>query len=378
VRAAKMVPRGAQSGPMSSMYPPEEWTNAELRYWYRAAQPALKVARLGLRKPFGREANRSYFSVGFRSNALLREAARTLSSASYVMERQGRLFEAASYSLDCMELAKKCEHDGDLIDSMVAVATGSIGMQSLEDLLPQLNEQELDAVSGRLRKLANDRTPLADIITEKKYSHLGAEVDVIKNYGIGDCISAPPASSEFRQWVTDTKYGLNYCFKNKRAMLLSDQRVFEEIIKECRGPYRKKSSVHLTDSVVFSNDIFHSFWNIYSCYTGQLLLFETYVAILRYQKATGHYSKTLWKLVPRYLPSVPVDPFGGATRPPLRYRLRGSSFLLYSVGSDMHDDGGKAVRPNKHLALGDFVAGQMFVRERYAPPRPKDHKDLPG
>jgi hypothetical protein len=44
------------------------------------------------------------------------------------------------------------------------------------------------------------------------------------------------------------------------------------------------------------------------------------------------------ELVPNYLSKVPQDPFTGQT---LIYRLQGTNWLLYSVGTDRADDGGR-------------------------------------
>ncbi len=60
---------------------------------------------------------------------------------------------------------------------------------------------------------------------------------------------------------------------------------------------------------------------------------------------------TLDDLVPDYLPEVPDDPFGGG---PLVYRRTATGYLLYSVGRDQRDDGG---RPGIHrfAVPGDIV-----------------------
>lgn len=47
------------------------------------------------------------------------------------------------------------------------------------------------------------------------------------------------------------------------------------------------------------------------------------------------------QLTPADLPGVPTDPF--AASGPLKYRKTGASYILYSVGPDGRDDGGRAV-----------------------------------
>lgn len=78
---------------------------------------------------------------------------------------------------------------------------------------------------------------------------------------------------------------------------------------------------------------------------------RTTIALVRYRVAERHYPETIAEVVPRFLPEVPADPFDGA---PLRYRVTGDSFVLYSVGPNATDDGG--IDPAR-----DFIAGKAFV-----------------
>lgn len=55
------------------------------------------------------------------------------------------------------------------------------------------------------------------------------------------------------------------------------------------------------------------------------------------------FPQNLEQLVPRYLSSVPADPFNGK---PLRYAVRGDSCVVYSVGRNLIDDGGQNARQN--------------------------------
>jgi hypothetical protein len=57
-----------------------------------------------------------------------------------------------------------------------------------------------------------------------------------------------------------------------------------------------------------------------------------------YKKQTGHYPETIDALVPEFLNKVPVDPFTGR---PLVYTLQDGGVIIYSVGSNEKDDGGR-------------------------------------
>jgi hypothetical protein len=62
------------------------------------------------------------------------------------------------------------------------------------------------------------------------------------------------------------------------------------------------------------------------------------LAIERYRLAAGKLPDTLSDLVPAYLDAVPTDPFDGND---LRYKKLKTGFVVYSIGEDQIDDGGK-------------------------------------
>jgi len=69
---------------------------------------------------------------------------------------------------------------------------------------------------------------------------------------------------------------------------------------------------------------------------------QTTLAIQRYRLATGNYPNTLVDLVPEYLDVVPKDPFDGND---LRYKKLDAGFVVYSIGEDGIDSGGKENEP---------------------------------
>jgi hypothetical protein len=73
-------------------------------------------------------------------------------------------------------------------------------------------------------------------------------------------------------------------------------------------------------------------------HVAQFEVAKTLLAVERYRLAHAKLPETLDQLVPDYLAAVPADPFDGA---PLRYRRLNRGFVVYSVGEDGKDDGGK-------------------------------------
>ena len=58
-----------------------------------------------------------------------------------------------------------------------------------------------------------------------------------------------------------------------------------------------------------------------------------------YKAKIGRYPANLEALVPDILPEVPIDPFTGK---PLVFKIDGGQLLIYSMGSNQKDDGGRS------------------------------------
>lgn len=74
------------------------------------------------------------------------------------------------------------------------------------------------------------------------------------------------------------------------------------------------------------------------------------LAVERYRLAHGSVPGTLDQVVPVYLATIPEDPF---SRAPLRYRRMDRGFVVYSVGEDGRDDGGKLEPPKQKKTAGE-------------------------
>jgi len=75
---------------------------------------------------------------------------------------------------------------------------------------------------------------------------------------------------------------------------------------------------------------------------GRLRTAQVAVAVERYRLAAGRLPDTLADLVPGYLDVVATDPFDGKD---LRYKKLDVGFVVYSIGEDETDNGGKETPP---------------------------------
>ena len=85
----------------------------------------------------------------------------------------------------------------------------------------------------------------------------------------------------------------------------------------------------------------------------QLHLAVPHLAAHAYWQNEGKPPAILDALVPDYLAEVPTDPFSGK---PLQSSARDGEFVVYSVGPDGVDDGGKDIGvPFEQGAKGDIA-----------------------
>ncbi|HEV2949877.1 MAG TPA: hypothetical protein VGX70_21040 [Gemmataceae bacterium] len=93
------------------------------------------------------------------------------------------------------------------------------------------------------------------------------------------------------------------------------------------------------------------------------------LAVERFRREHGRWPNSLGELVPDKLPQVYIDPYDGK---PLRYRRNKDGVVIYSVGPDKIDDGGKLDRI-KITTPGADIGIQLWDPEkrRQAPPPPK-------
>jgi hypothetical protein len=93
----------------------------------------------------------------------------------------------------------------------------------------------------------------------------------------------------------------------------------------------------------------------------QLRTAITALAIQRCRLATSRLPDSLAELVPTYLDAVPKDPFDGND---LRYKKLETGFVVYSIGEDRSDDGGKERPPTRERGSEAVNYDVTFIIER--------------
>jgi hypothetical protein len=95
------------------------------------------------------------------------------------------------------------------------------------------------------------------------------------------------------------------------------------------------------------------------------------LAVERYRQAHHRWPDSLAALAPEFLHDLPSDPYNGS---PLKYRRLDDGVVIYSVGPDGQDDGGKLDRQNP-TASGTDIGFQLWdIPHRRQPWRPPKKK----
>jgi hypothetical protein len=100
------------------------------------------------------------------------------------------------------------------------------------------------------------------------------------------------------------------------------------------------------------------------------------LAVERYRRANTRWPDFPADLVPTYLPKVPLDPYDGS---PLRYRRLNDGVVIYSIGPDGEDKGGKFDKDDPNKPGTDQGFRLWNVPQRRQPPKPpRQLVDEPG
>ena len=76
-------------------------------------------------------------------------------------------------------------------------------------------------------------------------------------------------------------------------------------------------------------------------YSSEINDFAAALAIRLYEKGEGKLPEKLEDLLPKYIATLPEDPFNGFK--PLKYIKQNNGYVVYSIGPDMQDQRGEAI-----------------------------------
>ena len=330
-----------------------------------ATEYNLDIVRQGFSYPYQPLPNRS-FGQAFPEYNQFRWLATDLQFAAEVKAAHGDWDGAMSCCLDALHLGKDMPHGATLIGLLVGLAIQSSGRDDSWQAVDQLTAPQARAAARRLETIIAGQASFADTYQEQKWA---------EQAGLMEVFQAPDWRSEFARissgdTTPDAAMLALLQSRTKQQIMRMCTDGFDAEIAQAQRPYMEQQ-----DPVLPEDKIGQLLVPVYARkaslkYTvtqteNGLLLIR--LALRAYQAEHGSYPASLEKLTPTYLAQIPSDSF--AATGPLQYKVQGKQYLLYSIGPDGKDDGGKPIdQPQPHqpeyarynvssVSKGDIVAG---------------------
>ena len=267
----------------------------------------------------------------------IRNLTRFLTDAGFAAELQRDPAAAADRYLDCIRMGGQLRGRSKLITNLVGMSLQSIGRKNLDSLLANTALTPESLV--RVMAIA----PEAEITTDDQLAVLRGEAAFAH---------ATMALSPQHAMVFGPGYDEFIAFAEKELA-----KPLPEVLRSGEDAAKKAAEQWpaLKPTVVpFLAKLPHE-WARTNLSMRELQL---RAAIALYEQHHGEPPENLDALVPDFLPAVPEDPFSGK---PLRYLRRGGNWKLWSVGSDLKDDGGAVDEQRYDAGKGQVWYGPDYV-----------------
>jgi hypothetical protein len=293
-----------------------------------------------------------------------REFASTLTARALLRVGEGNPDAAWQDLLACHRLARRLGHGGMLIEALVALAVdataGKADLAFLDRSKP--SAKRLDQYLADLRRLPAVPV-MADIVDQGERFLFLDVVMRVDRVGVhylqtaaGEKPKADPGADRVLDrvdWDIALKDGNHWYDRLAKAMHAKTWAERKQQLDQIESEVKRLREKLPFQSWLGWIDPSKSFANILSTmllpaasrvqaaeerarqmHENLLMAF----ILARYERDHGRYPDTLDALTPKYLPQLPQDRFSGK---PLLYRPKANGYLLYSVGINSKDEGGR-------------------------------------
>jgi hypothetical protein len=385
--ATKLISR--QAGNLVGTSTAKNYTAAQRAAVVAQDAPGLAEVRKGFAHAYMNPNVRSFTTL-LPELAEFRELARAFALSSAVKAERGDNAGAAKDALDCLRFGVDIPKGGTIIHSLVGIAIEAIGRAQLWKVVRKLSPAEARSALARLEEIEARRVSLTEMLTEEKWVGLASVLEIMKGPG-GVTAFVNQSQSSFGNSGNSSGTTID-AFRAVMAASFFDKRKAVENyvayqdanIARMAQPYApNRPKIPVPDDPLNQFVALDTFDSIQVKHLGTVMdtaLLRVTLALSAYRRERGGYPATLTELVTaKYLTALPDDPFSPGNPP--RYRLDSpTKYLLYSVGPDAKDDGGKPVlnprsvgnvpagRPANFVEIGvpgDYV---VHVNTRDAPP----------
>ena len=278
-----------------------------------------------------------------------------------VRTKQGDLRGAIDSNLDAVRLGEDVSHNGGLIHYLTGTACQIIGQRGLWRQLKQYSASDSRYAVRRLEELSLHQQPLSKSLEgEKRYGQttlrtLFTSPDAFSEKDADG--TEEPRPGALAHWLNYRRHPI-YAVWSKQTVWDNYTGYLDSHIRRSHERYNSKAVEIPLPNDFWSQILSPAFLPASfkeASFSAERRLLITALALQAYQREhNGKPPETLAELTPGYLTVIPDDPFAPSPNTPFRYRKESGSnrFVLYSVGPNGKDDGGK-LTDNSHCQSGD-------------------------
>jgi len=272
---------------------PSALSENELRVLIATNAEPLRLLRLGLTRRCSVPTKAAITNFGKISTELInqRRLVQLMAAEGRLAQLEKRPGDAARNYVDAIQFGNEISHGGFVINRLVGITCESIGTFRLVKILPDLNCGQIRPLIASLERIESGRVTWKEVMANEK-KFAGSQLDHYSN-------PINRIKAYLEAWRVD-----------KRAEVMQDKAIART----------------------------------------RLLMLE--LALRCYRAEKGQAPSSLEQLTTEYLRHLPADPF---TTQPVIYRCQGTHWLLYCLGPDKTDDGGKP------LTRGTSSKGDFFL-----------------
>ncbi len=332
-------------------------------------QDALDGAKVALKLSYQEPNSATTMIATFPWYPKFRHLARTQSLAGTVAWEEHKPREAAGYWLDAVTIGRRIPRQVGVIARLVGIACESIGRRPAWDYLEQMDVNTATYCLTRLDALESEKLPLSATLEEEKWSAQNCALDLMQHPGhYNDPAERVDASEERR---TAKVFHTYQSLVSRKVINDTIGAYMDKLIARSKTPYIKGNHEITPPPELFTTMFRINLAPVRCKYTsneaGDALL-RTALALRVYHLKNHDYPANLAALVTaKILPAVPDDPFALPGTPLAYRRAAGDHYVLYSIGPDGKDDGGRGIvvkgkhgketRAVSEESKGDMVAG---------------------
>jgi hypothetical protein len=275
------------------------------------------------------------------------------------------------WAFDTMEMGRKRALVGGDEARMHAAAIHEVGLRQAEQTVWRLPRPAIHEALARTRRLRREWPPLSATGEREHQMMIAAQTyafTLLNHQSLRQNWHELMRDYDLDQRSDGDVTAARMLVYPRRWVRAHTDVFFRALIAELRKPVRQRSVVPLpedpyADDLVRAQFMSTNTWGVERMGT-DLALLEVALAARRHFQDHGQYPQRLSEVSRQWLPAVPTDLW----EQPIAYRLKAGRPVIYSLGPDGVDDGGKPTAPIRLTAAthGDLVFGELVPSVRAA------------